>query len=186
MNRRSGSTSNNECTPRFHSAFGSLPRRFSAILPIRVMIRMLSTTYFESVISNPTFVSGESGGPMMYGTTNMVRPRIAPFSSPYNFEYVSAGSDQLFVGPASSLVGVQMNVTFSTRATSFGLDRCKYERGTFFSFSLISTFCFNDSAIKNSFSRSEPSHQKMFSGFVSFPISRSEEHTSELQSRRDL
>ena len=92
---------------------------------MRVMIRMLSTTYFESVISNPTFVNGESGGPMMYGTTNMVRPRIAPSSNPYSFEYVSAGSDQLFVGPASSLVGVQMNVTFSTRATSFGLDRCK-------------------------------------------------------------
>ena len=32
---------------------------------MRVMIRMLSTTYFESVISNPTFVKGESGGPMM-------------------------------------------------------------------------------------------------------------------------
>src|SRR5437870_4818443 len=110
--------------------------------------------------------------------TNIVRPRIAPSSSPYNFEYVSAGSDQLFVGPASSLVGVQMNVTFSTRATSFGLDRCKYERGTFFSFSLISTFCFNDSAIKNSFSRSEPSHQKMFSGFVRFPISCTQSSTA--------
>src|SRR6266850_72948 len=108
----------------------------------------------------------------------MVRPRIAPFSSPYSFEYVSAGSDQLFVGPAPSLVGVQMNVTFSTRATSFGFERCKQDRGTLFSFSLINTFCFNDSAIRNSFSRSEPSHQKMFSGFVSFPISCTQSSTA--------
>src|SRR5438132_6425909 len=108
----------------------------------------------------------------------MVRPRIAPFSSPCNFEYVSAGSDQLLVGPASSLVGVQMNVNCSTRATSFELDRCKYERGTFFSFSLINTFCFNDSAIRNSFSRSDPSHQKIFSGCVRVPISCTQSSTA--------
>src|SRR5947209_15078325 len=112
----------------------------------------------------------------------MVRPPIAPFSSPYNFEYVSAGSDQLFVGPASSLVGVQMNVTFSTRATSFGLERCRYERGTFFSFSLIRTFWLSDSAIKNSCSRSEPSHQKMFSGSVSVAISCTQSSTALLPS----
>ena len=38
---------------------------FDRDLPIRVIIRMLSTTYLESVISNPIFVSGESGGPIM-------------------------------------------------------------------------------------------------------------------------
>src|SRR6266496_388364 len=90
----------------------------------------------------------------------MVRPRIAPLSRPCNFEYVSAGSDQLFVGPASAFVGVQIKVNCSTRATSFGFERCKYERGAFFSFSFISTFCLSDSAIKKSFSRSDPSHQK--------------------------
>ena len=62
---------------------------------------------------------------MMYGMTNIVRPRIAPFSIWCSFVYISAGSDQLFVGPASLLVGVQMNVNCSTRATSFGFDRCK-------------------------------------------------------------
>ena len=36
-----------------------------------------------------------------------------------------AGAIQLLVGPASSLVGVQMKVRCSTRATSFGLDRCR-------------------------------------------------------------
>ena len=65
MNRRSGFTSSNECTPRFHSALGSLPSRLSAISPMRVMILRLSTTYLESVISKPTLVSGESAGPIM-------------------------------------------------------------------------------------------------------------------------
>src|SRR5438309_2080722 len=75
----------------------------------------------------------------------MVRPRIAPLSRPCNFEYVSAGSDQLFVGPASAFVGVQIKVNCSTRATSFEFERCKYERGAFFWFSLINTSCFSDS-----------------------------------------
>ena len=97
----------------------------------------------------------------------MVRPRIAPFSRPCSFEYVSAGSDQLFVGPASSFVGVQMKVNCSTRATSFGFERCKYERGTFLSFSLISTFCRSACSSRKLCSRSDPSHQKMFSGLVS-------------------
>ena len=36
-------------------------------------------------------------------------------------------------------VGVQIKVNCSTRATSFGLDRCRYERGTFSSFSFRTT-----------------------------------------------
>src|SRR6478736_10350933 len=103
--------------------------------------------------------------------TNIVRPRIAFASSPRSFAYVSVGSDQLFVGPASSFVGGQTKVHCSTRATSFGLDRCRYDRGTFFWFKSIRTFCLSDSAIRNSLSRSEPSHQKMFSGCASVAIS---------------
>src|SRR5712675_663821 len=113
--------------------------------------------------------------------TNIVRPRIAPASSPRSFAYVSVGSDQLFVGPASSFVGVQTKVNCSTRATSFGLDRCKYERGTFFSFSSIRTFCLSDSVIRNSRSRSDPSHQKMFSGCVSVAISCTQSSTALLE-----
>ena len=36
---------------------------------------------------------------------------------------VATGSRQLFVGPASSAVGVQMKVSCSTRATSLALER---------------------------------------------------------------
>src|SRR6476619_7106012 len=113
--------------------------------------------------------------------TNIVRPRIAPLSSSRSFAYVSVGSDQLFVGPASSFVGVQTKVHCSTRATSFGLDLCRYERGTFLSFSSIRTFCLSDSAIRNSFSRSEPSHQKMFSGCVSVALSCTQSSTALLE-----
>src|SRR5436309_15784325 len=108
----------------------------------------------------------------------MVRPRIAPFSSPCNFEYVSAGSDQLLVGPASSFVGVQMNVNCSTRATSFGFERCKYECGSFVSFNFNKTFCFNDSETRNSFSAFEPSHQKIFSGWLSNSTSCTQSRTA--------
>ena len=47
---------------------------------------------------------------------------------------------------------MQIKVNCSTRATSFGFERCKYERGAFFWFSLINTSCFNDSEIRKSFS----------------------------------
>src|SRR5207247_8831299 len=97
----------------------------------------------------------------------MVRPRIAPLSKPCNFEYVSAGSVQLFVGPASAFVGVQMKVNCATRATPFGFERCKYERGAFFSYSLISLFCLSDSAIREPFSLSDPSLEELFSDRMS-------------------
>src|SRR4029453_4197220 len=110
--------------------------------------------------------------------TNIVRPRIAPARSPRSFAYVSVGSDQLFVGPASCFFGVQTKMNWLTRAGAFGVDRCKYERGTFFWLSSIKTFCLIDSAIKNSFSRSEPSHQKIFLGCVRVAISCTQSSTA--------
>src|SRR5262249_57587590 len=94
------------------------------------------------------------------------------------FGYLYRGYAQLLVGPASFVVGAQTKVNCSTRATSFGFDRCRYERGTLFSFSSIRTFCFSDSAIRNLFSRCEPSHQKMFSGCVSVAISWTQSSTA--------
>ena len=49
----------------------------------------------------------------------MVRPAIAPRRISWIFAFISSGSIQLFVGPASSLRLEQMNVLPSTRATSF-------------------------------------------------------------------
>ena len=90
---------------------------------MRVMMRMLSTTYGLSVSSTPTFEWAEPSGPMTYGITYIVRPFIEPSNSAPSFLYASSGAIQLLVGPASSFVGVQMNVSCSTRATSFGLLR---------------------------------------------------------------
>src|SRR5207248_10915787 len=101
-----------------------------------------------------------------------------PFNRPRSFVYVSPGSDQLLVGPASSFVGVQTNVNCSTRATSFGFERYKYECGTFSWFSSIKIFCLSDSAFRNSFYRSEPSHEKIFSGCVIAAISLTQSSTA--------
>jgi len=92
---------------------------------MRVMMRMLATTYGLSVTSTPTLLNGESAGPIRYGTTYIVRPAIAPRNSPPTFSLASSGAIQLFVGPASALSRVQMKVTCSVRATSLGSLRCR-------------------------------------------------------------
>lgn len=50
------------------------PRASRTGVPIRVMMRMLATTYGESVSSMPIFDRGEPRGPMLNGVTYMVRP----------------------------------------------------------------------------------------------------------------
>ena len=71
------------------------------------------------------FECDEPSGPITYGTTYSVRPFIEPSNSPFNFVYASSGAIQLLLGPASSFFGVQMKVRCSTRATSFGFERCR-------------------------------------------------------------
>ena len=61
--------------------------------------------------------------------TYIVRPRIAPSNSPFIVTFISAGSIQLLVGPASSSRCEQMNVRSSTRATSLGSERARKEFG---------------------------------------------------------
>jgi hypothetical protein len=99
--------------------------RCSACDPIRVMMRMFSTTYGLSVISTPQRAYGEARGPMQYGITYIVRPFMQPANNASTLRCASAGSIQLLFGPASSLSFVQMNVRCSTRATSDGCERCR-------------------------------------------------------------
>ena len=68
---------------------------------MRVMIRMFTATYAESVSWTPMWAMGEPSGPMLKGTTYMVRPRMAPVYSAVSSAFISAGSRQLLVGPAS-------------------------------------------------------------------------------------
>ena len=56
----------------------SSPILSSAALPIRVIVRIETTTYSESVISTPSLGSSAPSGPMQNGTTHRVRPRIHP------------------------------------------------------------------------------------------------------------
>jgi len=51
---------------------------------------------------------GEPIGPMLNGITYRVRPFMQPAKSPSRVFFISAGSFQLLVGPASSCFSEQM------------------------------------------------------------------------------
>ena len=78
--------------------------RSRALDPIRVMMCIEATTYGESVSSTPNIGDSASSGPMQYGMTYMVRPRMQPAYSSVMIAFMSAGAIQLFVAPASALV----------------------------------------------------------------------------------
>jgi hypothetical protein len=88
--------------------------------PMRVMIRMLTATYGESVSWTPMWAIGDPNGPIENGTTYMVRPLIEPRNRSVRVARISAGSRQWLVGPASTSRSLQMNVRSSTLATSAG------------------------------------------------------------------
>jgi len=68
---------------------------------------------------------GEPIGPMENGITYIVRPRMQPPKRLFSLRRISMGSSQLFVGPASSLLALQMKVRSSMRATSLGCERAR-------------------------------------------------------------
>ena len=96
--------------------------RRSTLTPQRAMTRMDATTYSESVISTPNMGFSELRWPMTNGMTYIVRPFMQPAYSPRMRSFISAGSIQLLVGPASFSSTEQMKVRSSTRATSVGSD----------------------------------------------------------------
>ena len=68
----------------------------------------------------------EPSGPIEKGTTYIVRPSIEPAEELVRAcSRISAGSRQLFVGPASSSRSEQMKVRSSTRATSPGSESAR-------------------------------------------------------------
>ena len=73
----------------------------------------------------PISAIGEPSGPIENGTTYIVRPFMTPLNLPCSSSRISAGSCQLFVGPASSTRSEQMNVRSSTRATSPGSESAR-------------------------------------------------------------
>ena len=107
----------------------------------------------------PTCAIGEPSGPIENGTTYIVRPRIEPLNSSVSVSRISSGSRQLLVGPASSSSSEQMKVRSSTRATSFGFERARYEFGRFASESRSKVPASTSCRHSSSYSSAEPSHQ---------------------------
>ena len=90
---------------------------------------------------------------MQNGMTYMVRPCMHPVNIFVILAFISTGSAQLLVGPASTASLEQMNVQPSTRATSRTSDRHRKELGRFFSFSRVNvpdfTSCWHRSAFSS-------------------------------------
>ena len=135
------------------------PSPRSTAVPIRVMMCIDATTYAESVISTPNIGCSASSGPMQNGMTYIVRPRMQPRYSSVISRFISPGSIQLLVGPASASSTEQMKVRSSTRATSVGSVRAQNELGFFSSFSRTRAPDSTSSSVRRRHSSCDPSHQ---------------------------
>ena len=88
-----------ECRQRHEVA---VAQRVEHRAPMRVMIRMLTTTYGESVISTPIWAMGEPIGPMLNGIdVHRAAPHASRRRAAEHPHFISSGSIQLLVGPAS-------------------------------------------------------------------------------------
>ncbi len=85
--------------------------------------------------------------------------------------FISAGSIQLLVGPASRSSTEQMKVRSSTRATSVGSEAAWKELGFFAGFSRVNVPVATRASVSSVHSSSEPVHQWIRSGWVSAAIS---------------
>ena len=98
----------------------------SAAVPIRVMIRIETTTYGESVISTPSWEISLPSGPMQNGTTYIVRPAHAARRTLRRTSRASPPArSSCWSGRRPAPVSEQMNVRSSTRATSPGSERAE-------------------------------------------------------------
>src|SRR6202008_2652857 len=96
---------------------------------------------------------------------------IEPVKSPVILWRISAGSAQLFVGPASSWRVEQIYVRSSTRATSLGCERARKLCGRSFSFKRVNVPCCSSASHIVRYSSALPSHQCTLDGVHSRAIS---------------
>ena len=146
----------------------------STSAPMRVMIFIDATTYSESVISTPSI--GVLGVERAHAERDDVHRAAAHAAAVRSVivVFISAGSTQLLVGPASVLVAVQMKVRSSTRATSSGSEAAQNELGFFSSFSLTKVPASTSCGVTRSHSSAEPSHHTTRSGMVRSATSRTQ------------
>src|SRR5512133_268587 len=76
------------------------PRAAHTAVPMRVMMRMLATTYGESESSTPMWASGEPTGPIENGMTYIVRPAMEPLKRGRRVSFICFGAIQSLAGPA--------------------------------------------------------------------------------------
>src|SRR3954447_7930533 len=98
--------------------------------------------------------------------TYIVRPVMHPAYSPRMIFFISSGSIQLLVGPASFSSREQMNVRSSTRATSVGSVRAQNELGFLAGSSGVKVPDATRASVSSVHSSSEPVHQCTRSGVV--------------------
>src|SRR4051794_10914696 len=154
-----------ECRAGTNVASSSSMRR-STWVPMRAMTRIETVTYAESVISTPNIGFSASRWPITNGITYIVRPRMDPSYSLRITAFISPGSIQLFVGPASRSSTEQMKVRSSTRATSVGSEAAWKEFGLMAGFSRVKVPVATRASVSCAHSSSEPVHQWMRSGWV--------------------
>src|SRR5215217_6008270 len=148
----------------------SSPMASRTYWPMRAITRIETTTYSESVSSTPNIGFSASTGPMQNGMTYIVRPRMHPRYSSVITDFISFGSIQLLVGPASASSTEQMKVRSSTRATSLGSEAQWNELGL--AFRRVNVLASTSDPVSRSHSSSLPSTQTTRSGVVSSAISR--------------
>src|SRR4051812_7910158 len=97
---------------------------------------------------------------------------MQPWKIFFNLPFISSGSVQLLVGPASSFVFEQIKVRSSIRATSLGCDRARKHPGRFSELSRIKVPFWTISSQRESYSDFEPSHQTIRAASQRAAISR--------------
>ena len=112
---------------------------------------------------------------MTNGMTYIVRPRMHPRYRSVMMAFISFGSIQLLVGPASFSSTLQMKVRSSTRATSVGSVRAQKEFGFFSALSRVKVPLATSASVSSVHSSSEPVHQCTWSGWVSSAISETQD-----------
>ena len=126
---------------------------------MRVMMRMLATTYGESVSSTPMCAMCEPSGPMLNGITYIVRPRMQPSNSLFERRPHLGRRDPVVVGTRVFLVrAAHESAVFHARDV-VGIG-AREEAARAFRF--VEPISMPDSTISwhsRSYSSCEPSHQ---------------------------
>ena len=130
------------------------------------MTRIETTTYAESVISTPNIGFSASRWPITNGMTYIVRPVMQPAYSPRMRSFISPGSIQLLVGPASfSSTRADVGAVLDAGDVG-GVGAAQNELGLVAGSSRVKVPVATSESVSSVHSSSEPVHQWIRSGVV--------------------